>query len=124
MELQKPQDIHERIYNLILVVFGLIRAIPKTSDNLVIIGQLSRSISSMGANDQEADGAESKNDFIHKLAIVKKEAKESGYWVRLLGDLNPRFKPQTRKLVLEIEEIVKILSVIIFRTREHTKINK
>lgn len=123
MNEEKPhQNIHERIYQVILKVLLMMRGVPKTADNLVIINQLSRSITSMGANDQEADGAESKSDFIHKYSIARKEAKESSYWIRLLGDLNPRLKQDTDSLVMEIDEISRIISAIIHKTKQRIKI--
>lgn len=123
MNEEKPhQNIHERIYQVILKVLLMMRGVPKTADNLVIINQLSRSITSMGANDQEADGAESKSDFIHKYSVARKEAKESSYWIRLLGDLNPRLKQDTDSLVMEIDEISRIISAIIHKTKQRIKI--
>ena len=122
MNEEKPyQNIHERIYQVILKVLLMMRGVPKTADNLIIINQLSRSITSMGANDQEADGAESKSDFIHKYSIARKEAKESSYWIRLLGDLNPRLKQDTDSLIVEIDEISRIISAIIHKTKQRIK---
>lgn len=121
-EVKSYQDIHERIYQVILKVMTMIRMIPKTAENLVIINQLSRSVTSMGANDQEADGAESKGDFIHKYSIVRKESKESAYWIRLLGDLNPRLRTESDNLIREIDEISRIVSAIIHKTKQRFRI--
>jgi four helix bundle protein len=106
-------DIHERIYLLVLRILKLIRITPKTPENLVIIQQLSRSITSMGANDQEADGTDTRRDFIHTYVIVRKESKETKYWIRLIGDLNTGLKIETDELICEIQEIVNIVSAII-----------
>ena len=110
---KSPFDIHERIYLLVLRVLKLIRIIPKTPENLVIIQQLSRSITSMGANDQEADGTDTRKDFIHTYVIVRKESKETKYWIRLIGDLNIRLKTEADELIREIQEIINIISAII-----------
>lgn len=110
---KSPFDIHERIYLLVLRVLKLIRVIPKTPENLVIIQQLSRSITSMGANDQEADGTDTRKDFIHTYVIVRKESKETKYWIRLIGDLNIRLKTEVGELIHEIQEIINIISAII-----------
>jgi len=56
----------------------------KTSVGRHIGGQLTRSGTSPGANYEEACGAESRADFIHKLQIVLKELRESSYWLRLI----------------------------------------
>lgn len=73
----KEYDIHERIFNFIVMVIELFNKLPKTPTNLIIIGQATRSVTSMGANDQEADGALTKKDFIHGFTIVRKEGEET-----------------------------------------------
>ncbi len=62
---ESKHDIHERIYQFIRQVLVFIKQIPKTFENQILIGQLTRSITSMGANDQEADGTFSRADFVH-----------------------------------------------------------
>lgn len=114
--LNKPQDIHERIYQFVMAVLKDIRKLPKTSENLIIIDQLARSATSMGANDQEADGTHTKKDFISKYTIVRKETKESAYWLRALADLNPPYSVEGIKLREEAIEIAKIVSTIIYKT--------
>src|SRR3989338_3786958 len=82
-----PQDIHIRIYRFILDCFSdVVRKIPKNTENIPIISQLSSSLTSIGANDQEADAAGSRKDFIAKYQIVKKETKETVYWLSFLRD--------------------------------------
>ena len=61
---EKIHDIHERIYKYVVRVLKLTQSIPKTPQNLIIINQITKSVTSMGANDQEADGADSRKDFI------------------------------------------------------------
>ncbi|MBI2195501.1 MAG: four helix bundle protein [Candidatus Levybacteria bacterium] len=112
----KPQDIHERIYQFVIATLKYIRKLPKTQENFIIINQLARSATSMGANDQEADGTHTKKDFISKYAIVRKETKESAYWLRALADLNPRYLAEGTKLREEAIEIAKIVSTIIYKT--------
>ena len=77
--MRKDYDIHERIYKFIIRVVKLVNKLPKTPSNLVIIGQILRSATSMGANDQEADGSLTKKDFVHKYTIVRKETKETNF---------------------------------------------
>jgi len=57
-------------------VLNFIKTLPKIPQNLIIINQISRSVTSMGANDQEADGTDSRKDFIAKYGLVRKEGKE------------------------------------------------
>ncbi len=115
---KKEKDIHERIYQFVLRVLRLLESLPKTQVNLNIIGQCSRAVTSVGANDQEADACVSKRDFLAKYGIVKKELKETNYWLRLIGDVNPDFKPKIRGVKQEGKEILLIVSSIIINTRK------
>src|SRR4030043_973023 len=101
---EQNHNIHERIYRLVLEALSFIKSLPKSYINTVLIGQVIRSITSMGANDQEADGAFTKADFIYCYTIVRKEGKESLYWIRLLGDNNPTFKQKYEYLLKEGDE--------------------
>lgn len=61
----------------------------------------------------EADGAQSKRDFQHKIAICKKEAKETMHWMRMVAKSNPELAPQARILWKEAHEFALIFSSII-----------
>lgn len=112
------KDIHERIYQFVIRVINLTKVIPPTNQNLIIINQVLKSATSMGANDQEADGTDSRKDFIAKYCIVRKEGKETNYWLRLISDTNPDLKDKMKDLMQEGKEIVKIVSSIIFNTKK------
>ncbi len=109
----KTRDIHERIYEFVLKVLKLLSLLPKTSINLIILDQGSRSVASVGANDQEADACESRKDFIAKYSISKKELKETNYWLRLAGDINSSLKVEIDKEKQEGKELLLIISSII-----------
>lgn len=115
---KKTYDIHERIFKFIVDVLKFIEILPRNTANLAIINQLTRSVTSMGANDQEADGASSNKEFIHKYGIVKKEGKETNFWLRLIGTINPVKQETAEKLKKEGEEIVAIVSKIISNANE------
>lgn len=115
--LEKTQDIHERIYKFVVRVLELTKSIPKNPQNLILIDQVTRSTTSMGANDQEADGADSRKDFISKYSIVRKESKETNYWLRLIGDTNVFLESRMGGLKQEGKEIVKIVSSIILNSK-------
>ena len=70
------KDIHERIYQFIIRVLNLLKELPKTQENIIFSEQTIRAVTSMGSNDQEADAAESKKDFISKYSIVKKKQRD------------------------------------------------
>lgn len=111
-------DIHERIYNFVIRVINLTKVLPRTPQNEVIIYQIVKSVTSMGANDQEADGAESKKDFIAKYTIVKKENKETNYWLRVIEDTNPvEIVKRMGDLRKEGLEIVRVVSTIIINAK-------
>src|SRR3989344_8142115 len=117
MKEKRTKDIHDRIYKFVIRVLKLIKQLPKTSENLIIINQIARSATSMGANDREADGTTTKRDFIHKYSIVRKEAKETDYWLNIIADTNEILKSRMQDLITEGEEIIKIVSTIIYNTQ-------
>jgi four helix bundle protein len=77
MGTERKYDIYERIFQFTVDVLRLVRLVPKTEENLVIIRQVLRSVTSVGANSQEADGASTKKDFVHCFTVVRKESKET-----------------------------------------------
>ncbi len=114
----KIKDIHERIYQFVIRVINLTKVISKNSQNLVLINQIIKSATSMGANDQEADGTDSKKDFVAKYSIVRKEGKETYYWLRLIAETNPELAPRMEDLMQESKEIVMIVSAIMLSTKK------
>lgn len=89
----------------------------------VLSKQILRSGTSIGANINEAQAAQSTNDFISKLSIASKEARESQYWIKLLieTDYLSSASLNTQSLQNEINEIVKLLTNIIKTTQERNK---
>ena len=118
LQMDSEKDIHKRIYIFTLRVITLTKKMDKSPQNLVITNQILKSATSMGANDQEADGAESRKDFIAKYTIVKKETKETNYWLQLIYDTNPAIQTKMGSLRKEGQEIVKIVSAIIINAKK------
>lgn len=110
---KKKFDIHERIYRFVLDVLKFLRNLPRSQENLVIIDQTARSVTSVGANDQEADGVSTKREFIHCYIVVRRELKETVFWLRLISDLNPKLKSAAKVFLGEGRELIKIVSKII-----------
>ena len=83
-------------------------------------GQLTRSGTSAGANYEEACGAESRADFIHKLQIVLKELRESFYWLGLIKKVRilPGTDPKLRALLQEAKERTNIIAKSIITARK------
>src|SRR3990167_1628009 len=96
---KKEFDIHKRIFNFVIRVLNLTKTLPKTSQNLIFINQITRSVTSIGANDQEADGSSSRKEFYRSLTIVKKETKETNYWLKVISETNPGYKIRMKPLV-------------------------
>lgn len=76
-------DLEERTAKFGESIIKFCKTVPKSVVTIPLISQLVRSATSIGANYCEADCAESKKDFEHKLGICKKEAKETYHWLRM-----------------------------------------
>ncbi len=85
----------------------------------VLSKQLLRSGTSIGANIEEAIGGQSEKDFFAKLTIAYKEARESHYWIRLLDDTNYLNKDEASSLLIDVEELLKIIGSIQKTMREN-----
>lgn len=82
--------------------------------------QLARASSSIGANAVEATCAESNKDYIHKLKIALKEAKETEYWIQVIVESGLVSSP-LNKLSSEIDQIIRILITMINKRQENLK---
>ncbi len=81
--------------------------------------QLLRSGTSVGANVEESQAAQSKADFVHKLEIALKELRETCYWLRLLLATNLMPEKRLTSLIEETEELIKIVATIIIKTKRN-----
>lgn len=116
----KPIDIRERTFQFALQTFRICEQINEVEKQFIITKQLARSASSVGANVREARNAESKNDFIHKLSIALKECDESIYWIELLTELSKTKKDELIELRRESDQIMRILSTIIIKSKTNS----
>lgn len=99
-------------------IIDLIKKVSINITNKNTVGQLIRSATSIGANYFEANGSSSKKDFINKIAISKKEAIETQYWLRMLNKTDGYLKEEIIKLWDEAKQIGMILSKIISNVRK------
>ncbi len=111
----KQYDLEDRTLNFTKNVIRLINEIPKSLANGEISRQLVRSAGSVGANYIEANESLSKKDFVMRIKICRKEAKESRYWLRLI-QCNDGIIDEQRKLVQESQELMKIFGAILEKT--------
>ena len=109
----KKYDLEERTAKFGEAVITYIRMIEKNEVTRPLVSQLVRSATSVGANYMEADGAESKKDFQHKIAICKKEAKETKHWLRMLALATSDQDTMRQALWREAQELSLILSAIL-----------
>jgi four helix bundle protein len=92
----------------------------KKENEFIISKQLMRSGTSIGANVEEAIAAQSKKDFINKMSIASKEARETKYWLRLL-DKSEITTITIENYLTEIEHIINIITKIIKTSQESIK---
>jgi four helix bundle protein len=114
-----PYDIRERTFQFAVQVIQAVRSLPDDTATRVIAYQLVKAATSVGANVEEADGAESKRDYAHKMINARKEARESRYWIRITRASITDSKGWSA-LQRESEEIARILSAIINSARKRT----
>jgi len=105
----------DKSFDFSVRVVNLYKYLCKEKKEYVLSKQLLRSGTSIGANINEAQAGQSKADFIAKMAIASKEARESKYWIDLLvkTDYLDVSNKQTKSLQTEIEEIIKLLTSIV-----------
>jgi four helix bundle protein len=105
-------------FSFALRIVKLSQFLNQEKKEYVLSKQLLRSGTGIGALVREAEQAESKLDFIHKLAIAQKEANESDYWLELLFQSDYLSQNQFQSLKTDIVEINKILASIIITTKQ------
>jgi four helix bundle protein len=115
----------EKSYEFSLKVTKLhIQLCEKTKYIYPLSLQLVKSGTSIGANIEEAIGGYSERDFAAKLSISYKEARETRYWLRLLGDTNFIDLNLQSNLLNDIDELIRILGAIIRTIKRKQKVNK
>lgn len=108
----KKFNLEERTAKFGENVIKLTRSVPKDEITRPIINQLVKCGTSVGANYCEADDAESKKDFKHKIGICKKESRESMHFLRMMATAIPEMKERIRKLWTEAKELNLIFNAI------------
>jgi four helix bundle protein len=108
-------DLEERTAKFGESVIMFAKTLPTTVVTQSLVSQLVRVATSVVANYCEADDAESKKDFRHKLGICKKEARETKHWLRMITTACPDTKVEARKLWQEAKELNLILNAIVHK---------
>ena len=106
-------DLEERTAKFGEEIIRFAKKIPENSISKPLVIQLVRSATSVGANYSEADDAESKLDFKHKIGICKKEARETKHWLRMLNVVVPDMTSEIKTLWQEAKELNLIFNAIV-----------
>jgi four helix bundle protein len=110
----KKYDLEDRTFDFAKNVRTFARQIPKTVANIEDSKQLIRSSGSVGANYIEANEAIGKKDFLMRIRICRKEAKETRYWLRLIEIVgNPTLEKYREGLIQEATELMNIFGAIL-----------
>jgi four helix bundle protein len=117
----KESVLKEKSYQFALRVIKLYKYIVAEKKEYVLSKQILRSGTSIGANIEEANQAQSKADFVHKLSISQKEAFETDYWLRLLRDSEYLTETQANSLLNDCRELQKLLTTSIKTAKENLK---
>ena len=113
-----PRDIYERTFEFACRIVRLHRALTRRrGTHTPLLNQLLDSGTSVGANLEEAKGAQSRSDFIAKVRISLKEARESHYWLRLIGACELVKPARITPLISEANELVSILTKIVVKAK-------
>ena len=119
----KENPVLDKSYKFALRIVKLHAYLSKELKQFEISSQILRSGTSVGANIEEAIGGASKKDFINKLTISYKEARETKYWLRLLKDSEIIESSLAESLLNDCEELLRLLYTIINSTKQNSIAN-
>ena len=108
----KSNMVKEKAYQFALLIIQLYKELCDKKE-FVLSKQLLRSGTSIGANVEEATAAQSKKEFISKMSVASKEARETHYWLRLLKDSNVYSEIRLTEAIDEVETLIKLLTSIV-----------
>ena len=108
----------DKSYAFALKIIESYKTLKEDKKEFILSRQLLRAGTSIGANVEEAIGAQSKKDFLSKVSIAYKEARESKYWLRLLRDSKLIDAKVADELIQDIEELLKLMGAIISSTKK------
>ncbi len=116
-----PTNLAERMLEYSIRIIRVVEALPKNLVGRTLADQLLRCGLSAGANFEEAQGAESRADFVHKLQIALKETRESRYWLRVIDRTGALPHRRLEAILEESTQLVAILSKAVARSKGTAK---
>ncbi|MFH0735443.1 MAG: four helix bundle protein [bacterium] len=117
----KDNVVKEKSFNFALRIIKLSQYMQKEYNEFVLSKQVLRSGTAIGALIRESEHAESKLDFIHKLAIAQKESNETDYWLELIYQSKYIDEKLYNSIETDIKEIIKLLASIIITSKAKYK---
>ncbi len=117
----KDNIVKSKSFAFAIRIVRLYQFLVDTKKEFVLSKQLLRSGTSVGAMVREAEHAETKPDFIHKMAIAQKEINETIYWLELLAETNFLTKEQFESINADAEELIKLVTAILKSTKANLK---
>ena len=114
----KENIIMEKSLTFSIRIVNLHKYLVKEKKEYMVSKQVYRSGTSIGANIAEAQQAQSKSDFVHKMSIALKEASETNYWIRLLHATDYLNDKAMESMIQDCSELEKMLTVIIKSAKE------
>ena len=116
----KDNLIQEKSFAFAIRIVKAYQVLTVRNKEYILSKQLLRSGTSIGANIEEAIGAQSRADFLAKLSIGYKEARETQFWIRLLSATGYLAELEQESLLDDLDQILKILTSIRLTTKECT----
>lgn len=116
-----PLPLEERIFDFVIDVINFLKSVKYSPMNSVLINQLTKSATSIGANYEESQGASSKKDFLSKMTIAHKESRETNYWLRIFRKAKIHNCQSLSELIGESYQIRNILGSIVGKVRKSIK---
>jgi four helix bundle protein len=110
--------VRQKAYDFALRIVKLHRFLCSEKKEYALSKQLVRSGTSIGANIEEAIGGQSKRDFVSKMSIAYKEARETHYWLRLLRDADILEKQQAASITRDCDELLRLCGSILKTMRK------
>jgi len=117
----RGDQLSERLFDFVVRVVKLVDILPKTVSGKHIGSQLMSAGTSCGANYEEACGAESRSDFIHKIGIVLKELRETRFWLRLIHKTEILSPQLIQPVIEECEQLCAIVGKSIVTAKRNRK---
>lgn len=121
MNNKKESLIATKVFKFVIEVIKTTKNLPKTYEHIIIIRQIVRSVTSVGANIEEALASNTRKEFIHSMNVAKKEARETLYWLKLLAEINLQQNIDFSLLMKENQEIITVLTSIVKTSSERAK---